>query len=239
MGIKLNRKKSKLFILSFFYRIHKLLPLSNKRKFRLYLNLEWIFDRLAHEMSFKIYSPETHPVRTKSKDFILQKISSESVVLDLGCNLGDIGFVIAEKAKEVVGIDYNAKAIAEANRVYKRENLTFICGEALQYLEKREKKFDTLILSHILEHLDNPDEFLFKFKDYFEWIYIELPDFDKYYLNHYRLDQKLELVYTDSDHVTEFDRYELMDLLEKCQIEIVRSEYIYGLQKLWCKNIPK
>lgn len=239
MGIKLNRKKSKLFILSFCYRIHKLIPLSNKKKFRLYLNLEWIFDRLAHEMSFKVYSPEMHPVRTKSKDFILQKISSESVVLDLGCNLGDIAFIIAEKAKEVVGIDYNSTAIAEANRVYKRENLAFIYGEALEYLERREKKFDTLILSHILEHLDNPGEFLFKFKDYFEWIYIELPDFDKYYLNQYRVDQKLELVYSDSDHVTEFDRYELMELLEKCQIEIVRSEYIYGLQKLWCKNILK
>ncbi len=213
------------------------MPLSSKRKFRLYLNLEWIFDRLAHEMSFRIYSPEMHPVRIKSVPFIMQKISNQSIVLDLGCNLGDIAYVIAEKAKEVVGIDYNQSAIDEARRVYKRENLTFIYGEALEYLAKKEKGFDTLILSHILEHLDKPEEFLMNFKNYFEWIYIELPDFDKYYLNHYRVDQKLDLVYTDTDHVSEFDRYELMNLLERCNIEIVRSEYIYGLQKLWCRNM--
>ena len=84
--------------------------------------------------------------------------------------------------------------------------------------------------------MDDPEKFLSDFKDHFQWIYIELPDFDKHYLNHYRLEQKLELIYTDTDHVSEFNRFELMDLLEKCKLEIVKSEYIYGLQKIWCKN---
>jgi SAM-dependent methyltransferase len=235
MGIKLKRQKPRNFLLSFFYRLDRLIPLSSRKKIRLYLNLEWIFDRLAHEASFKVYAPHEHPIRTKSASFILQQIRPGSIVLDLGCDLGDIAYIIAGKAKEVVGIDYSERAINIAKQRYNRPNLSFVHGEALEYLGSNQKKFDTLILSHILEHLDEPEQFLRKFKDFFEQIYIELPDFDRHYLNQYRLDLGLELVYSDNDHVSEFDRYELNTMLEKCNIEVIRSEYMYGVQKLWCK----
>ncbi|MCD6067373.1 MAG: metW [Bacteroidetes bacterium] len=235
MGIKIPRKKPAVFILTLIYRLHKLLPLRAEKKFRLYLNLEWIFDRLAHEMSFKIYKPADHPIRLHSKPFILQQITPQSVVLDLGCNLGEITHFIAEKAAEVTGIDYSEKAIAIARSRYQRDNLSFVHAEALGFLTSNKKKFDTLILSHILEHLDEPETFLMRHKDFFKQIYIELPDFDRYYLNQYRVDQKLKLIYSDNDHVTEFNRYELMDLLERCGLQVVRSEYIYGLQKVWCR----
>jgi hypothetical protein len=49
----------------------------------------------------------------------------------------------------------------------------------------------------------------------------------------------MPLVYTDADHVYEFDRYEMMDLLKNAGLEIVSAEYIFGLQRIWCKVIPK
>ena len=73
-----------------------------------------------------------------------------------------------------------------------------------------------------------------EFKDYFKSIYIELPDFDWYYLNHYRLKLNLRLIYSDDDHVSEFDRNELKTLLDECNIKVVKEEYKYGVQKLWC-----
>ncbi len=235
MGVKLERKKPRILLLTILYRLHKILPLSKRTKIRLYLDLEWIFDRLAHEMSFVVYKPNDHPWRYFTKKTILNHIDSTNRVLDLGCNLGDISFMIAEKAKAVVGIDYNEKAIHTAKERYQKENLTFLHAEALDYLKNNTEKFDTLILSHILEHLDDPKGFLLSFKDYFERIYIELPDFDRYYLNHYRKDLNCKLIYSDDDHITEFDRYELRDLLKECKIEVFEAEYIYGVQKLWCR----
>jgi SAM-dependent methyltransferase len=236
LGIKLIRNKKRNILLSIIYRIQKLLPLNNERKLKLFLNLEWIFDRLSHEMSIKNYEASQHPGRLLSKKTILSNIKETSIVLDLGCNLGDISSFIAEIAKEVVGIDYNKKAIEAAKQKYKKDNLFFYHGEALEYLNNNEKKFDILILSHILEHLDNPEDFLKKFKDHFREIYIEVPDFDRYYLNLYRQEKGLELIYSDEDHVSEFDRDELKLLLDACGITINKAEYRYGMQKLWCST---
>lgn len=98
-----------------------------------------------------------------------------------------------------------------------------------------EPKYDVLILSHILEHRDNLAQFLLDYKNYFHFIYIQVPDFDRGYLNHYRHDLKMNMIYTDNDHVGEFNRYELSELLSSCVIGIAEAEYRYGVQKLWCQ----
>ena len=235
MGIKTYRQKPKNLLVSAIYRLQKILPMTNKAKFKLFLNLEWIFDRLSHEMSFKLYSSEKHPFRKFSKKFLMENIEATNTVLDLGCNIGDVSNIVAEKAKEVVGIDYNKRIIEIAKQLNKKPNLNFYNMEALEFLKGNSKHFDVLILSHFLEHIDEPKEFLMNFKSYFKHIYIELPDFDRYYLNHYRKDFNLKLIYTDDDHISEFDRDELKILLNECQIEIIKEEYKYGVQKLWCK----
>jgi SAM-dependent methyltransferase len=217
------------------YRLHKVLPISRRAKFKLYLNMAWMFERLSTEMSYKYYPPEKHPVRIFQKNFILKHLGENDTVLDLGCNAGEITSMLAEKAKKVVGIDYDKIAIEKAKLTHKKSNLEFYHGEALEFLANNKEHFDVLILSHILEHLDSPKDFIYAFKNYFRFIYIELPDFDKTYLNHYRKDLNMQLIYTDNDHVSEFDRGELAELLTVCDIEIVEAVYRFGLQQLWCR----
>lgn len=235
MGLQIAREKKRHWLLTLLYRLDKLIPLNNGRKLKLYLDLEWIFNRLVMEKSFKHYPPEEHPFRTDSWNFLSKYIDNSSVVLDLGCKYGEFAASIATKAKKVVGIDYDEGAVKIANKNYKTENLEFVAAEALDYLAKNEFQFDVLILSHILEHLDEPKQFIHKFKSFFKYIYIELPDFDATYHNHYRVKTGTSLVYTDMDHVTEFDRFELQRLLNDCNMEIVEAEYRFGVQKLWCK----
>jgi SAM-dependent methyltransferase len=235
MGIKLIRKKKVNYLGSFFYAFNRILPLSKKAKFKLYLNLEWIFERFAHEYSFKNYTPGGHPVRLHTKKILLDFIKEDQTVLDLGCYGGDMSVYLADKAKLVVGVDYNQNAIDLANKRYRKDNLKFICADAFEYLKNTEVKFDILIMSHILEHLDEPELFLKQYAPFFKYVYIELPDFEKSFLNQYRKDLNLKLVYTDDDHVSEFDREELETVIKKCGLTIVRAEYIYGLQKIWCK----
>jgi SAM-dependent methyltransferase len=236
MGVKLNREKKILFLQRFFYALDRLLPFSNERKLKLYLNLEWMFERFAHEYSYKNYTTETHPVRIYTNELLKSFINKEHTVLDLGCHEGEITNYLADIAKYVVGIDYNKGYIDLANKTYKKDNLEFICAEAHDYLQAKTKKFDVLVLSHILEHIDEPEAFLKKFTPFFNYVYIELPDFDKSLMNHYRKDYKLPLIYTDGDHVSEFDRYELIDIFNKTNLTVVHSEFRFGLLRFWCKT---
>jgi SAM-dependent methyltransferase len=237
MGIKLQRIKKKEILLSVFYKLNKLIPFSAATKLKWFLNLEWLFERMSHEYSFKNFTDEEHPLRKFTREQLLEWIKPDDVILDLGCHEGKMSAYMAEKAKQVVGIDYNNVAIEEAKKTYKKDNLSFHCVEAYDYLTTTSIKFDVLILSHILEHLDNPDEFLQKFAPFFKYVYIELPDFDKTYLNHYRKKLNLSLIYTDADHITEFDRIELKKVIENNNLKIINTANIYGLHKVWCEVI--
>ena len=233
MGVKLQRKKGRHFLLSVLYRIHQLIPASSERKLRWYLDLEWIFERLALETSFKYYRSQEHPIRRSAAEFVLQRLTPEDRVLDLGCKYGEMSHDLAGKAAFVVGIDHDARAIEVAKRRL-APNMEFHCMDAVEYLKNAGRKYDVLILSHILEHLDDPKEFLERFKTYFDRIYIELPDFDRSFMNQYRKDLGMELIYTDIDHVSEFDRHELTRLLEDAGIKILDTEYRFGMQRYWC-----
>ena len=235
MGLKLERKKQFNGWLSLAYRLKKILPLSQKWKLKLFLDLEWTFARFAHEASFKLYAIEDHPVRKFTKQFLLQNLSANQTVLDLGCKQGELSNMIAEKVKTVIGIDHDGRAIQTAKTKFLRDNLCFVEAEAYQYLSGQNQVFDVLILSHILEHLDEPESFLLSFKQFFKFIFIEVPDFDSSYLNHYRKDFKNSLIYSDNDHVSEFDRIELKELLLECGFIVLKEEYRFGVQRLWCK----
>lgn len=238
MGIQLPRKKKRNLLLSIIYRLHRLVPLGADRKMRLYLDLEWIFKRLALETSFQRYGFADHPVRKYSMAFILRHLRPSDSVLDLGCKYGDMSAAMAQKVERVVGIDHDPKAIERARRDHVHSNLEFHHADALGHLRERGRPYDVLILSHILEHLDDPRRFILDFKSWFRYIYVELPDFDATYLNDFRRDLGVDLIYTDNDHISEFDRDDLRSLLEECGIRIVEAEYRHGVQRLWCEVNP-
>ncbi len=236
MGVRLPRAKKRHFLLSLLYRLSKLPFASNKAKFGLFLDLEWIFERLAHEKSFDYYPGEKHPLRQYSNSYILNLLMESDSVLDLGCHAGQITAVLAEKAKEVVGIDYDKTAIEAAQKQHQKPNLTFVHDRVEHYLAANQRSFDVLILSHILEHLEKPKDILLACRPFVTYVYVELPDFDKSYLNHYRHDLNRDLIYTDMDHVSEFDRFEMKKLLADCGFDILESEYRFGVQRHWCKK---
>lgn len=237
MGLKLKREKHYGVWVKIFYLLKKLLPLSPKNKLKLFLNLEWIFWRFALEESSRIYEGVKHPLREKAMLFLSQYLKKEYNVLDLGCARGEVTRRVSEHVNKVKALDYNQIHIDVAKEKNQRDNIEYICGEALDFLKNNDTKFDVLILSHILEHLDDPDEFLSMYKGYFDYIYIELPDFEKSYSNIYRQELNMSLNFTDGDHISEFDRDEMLELTKKNKIEIIGSEYKFGFQRHWCKVI--
>jgi SAM-dependent methyltransferase len=234
MSLKFRRQKDRHFLLSLLYKLDKYVPLSGRRKLKLYLDLEWIFERLAHERSFSVF-PE-HPVRQKTFSFLQKHLSSAHRVLDLGCSTGTLSRQIADRVKFVAAIDHNPELIVVAQKEHPPANLVFETADAAEFLSRSPELFDVLILSHVLEHLDNPKEFLQTHMARFGNLYIEVPDLERTPLNEYRMQLKSQLQYSDSDHIWEFTREDIHALLDSCGLQIVDSEFRYGVQKYWCKN---
>ncbi len=234
MTLILERKKRRLWYKSLLYRL-KMLPLPAKIKLKMFLNLEWMFERMALEISWSVFPTEEHPMKVLNRRFISDCLLPEHSVLDLGCKQGHDAYLMATKCSRVVGIDYDTDAIAYAKEQYRRPNLDFLAIEGVNYLTRSPHKFDVLVLSHVLEHLDDPLGFLRQFRSFFKFVYIEVPDFDRSVLNHFRKSLRMELLYSDDDHISEFDRYNLMSVIEKSGLEVVRSEIMYGNMKFWCR----
>lgn len=237
MGLHLKRKKERVFLLSLMYRLSKLLfILKPKSRFNLYLTLEWVFDRLAHEESFTYFSYENHPLRQQTINFIKKQVALTDTVLDLGSGYGDMSNKLADFSEKVVGVDYMKGYVEIARSKYNKPNLEFINGDAFDYIKTCPEEFDVIILSHILEHIDDPLDFLKKCAPHAKKIFIELPDYDKTYLNHYRTQLKNKIQYTDADHIWEFDREELLELIKDVNLKVIETEFRFGVIKVWCET---
>ncbi len=233
MGQKFTRKKPRNILTSIIYRLG-VLPFASKRsKFKLYSDLSWIFNRLSLENSFACMDPEEHPTRLMTLKYIISEVNADSTILDIGCSQGDISYKLSEICKEVVGIDYNFKSIINAKNKYIKNNLNFLCMDASEYLLKSEKKFEVMICSHIIEHLEDPKNFLRSYKNYFKKIYIEIPDFDNTYVNILRNKIGIQPHYSDTDHVFEFSRDELENIFKELNLKVIKCEFRYGVMQYW------
>lgn len=236
MQLKLTRKKDRIWLLTIIYRINKLASfLDRKSKIRFFLNMEWIFSRLALEEASHVFLPGEHPRWKFTYNFLSRIIDKNSTVLDFGCKYGDLSSLVASIAKKVIAVDYDTKALDIARKNYPAGNIDFISSDAFAYLETYNGRVDLILLSHIIEHLDEPELLLTRAAKFTRYIYIEVPDFDSDYMNHFRLQTGNKLIYSDNDHITEFDRDGIHLLLTKANLKIKREEYRYGVIKVLCE----
>jgi SAM-dependent methyltransferase len=223
MGVRLERNTPRNLLASLVYRINRYLPLSKGRKLDLMLDLAWVSHRLSIENAAELSLNRKAP-----NAFLQSGIKPDDRVLEIGCDRGQV--LASIDAAERVGVDYNASAIAAGKKQF--PELTLIAGEARDYLAESEP-FDVVILSHVLEHVDRPDEFLASVKDRFDRIYVEVPDFDWTDLNSLRVQRKRGLLHMDDDHIAEFDRDELEQIFERLQLRIIDREFRHGVMRYW------
>jgi ubiquinone/menaquinone biosynthesis C-methylase UbiE len=84
-------------------------------------------------------------------------------VLDAGCGTGYGSVFLATRgASSVTAIDISDEALAEAKRLYQRDNLRFIKGdvERLSEIPDLGSPFDLVVNLENIEHLANPTHFL-------------------------------------------------------------------------------
>ena len=72
-------------------------------------------------------------------------------ILDIGCGFGDLLIYWQSRGADVLGIDFEARAVAMA----KKNNVTVIHGNVLD-VNIMPGSFDVAVLNHSLEHFQNP-----------------------------------------------------------------------------------
>ncbi|MCB1756280.1 MAG: methyltransferase domain-containing protein [Gammaproteobacteria bacterium] len=89
------------------------------------------------------------------------------VVLDIGCSQGVGPILLGRQGISVTGIDISQKSVDEANEALRSEpeavqkNVTFKRADFLAY-ESGQTGLDTITITEVLEHLDEPEPFIEK-----------------------------------------------------------------------------
>ncbi|MBI4437468.1 class I SAM-dependent methyltransferase [Candidatus Uhrbacteria bacterium] len=133
--------------------------------------------------------------------FFLNHIRSSDRVLDIGCGNGALAYDLAGKASHVVGIDLNAKNQAMWTYRFERENLAYHFGDATTF--SPQERFDVVVLSNVLEHIEHRVEFLTKIKHLAPLFLIRVPMFDRDWITLYKKELGLEYR-LDKTHFTEY-----------------------------------
>jgi SAM-dependent methyltransferase len=234
MGIRVPKEKTIPLFVRLAYLVNRLPRKSRTSRLSLLLDLEWILNRLCHEESYALFSKEDHPCRQATEQFIGRVLPPGAVVLDIGCGSGDLTSVLARSADSVIGIDHDRDCIAVAQENHRLSNVAFLVGEAEECLASVETKFDVVVLSHVLEHLEAPILLLEQVSSRCGFVYLEVPDFEYGPNNEYRRILERPISFGDVDHLYEFDREELEALLREANLEVLSTSHRLGMLRFWC-----
>ncbi|KGF71878.1 hypothetical protein DO97_14680 [Neosynechococcus sphagnicola sy1] len=182
--------------------------------------------------------PYNHGVHVKHRlmgyhDFFVQRLHPGERVLDIGCGTGAVAYDMAARAGAVVmGIDLEAEHIATARRLFSHPNLRFVQGNVLTALP--DIPFDTLVISNILEHIEQRVTFLKTVQAQLQphrWL-VRVPMYDRDWLVPLR--QELGLFhFSDRTHFTEYTQASFAAEMQAAELTITHLQINWG--EIWAE----
>lgn len=160
--------------------------------------------------------------------FFVDNVNPNDIVLDIGCGNGPLTRDLAKKAKRVVGIDLNAENIRMAEEKYLAPNIEYLVGNAIDY--EFNQRFDVVILSSVLEHIEDRGDFLNKTKNLAPKILIRVPTMDRDWITLYKKEIGLEYR-LDKTHFIEYTLESFKGELQKAGLKIDRFSIQFG--EIW------
>ena len=135
----------------------------------------------------------------KYHNFFLINIENNSKVLDIGCGNGIVAYLLSKKVKSVIACDINKKSLKIAKNRFARHNIKFLIADATKYNFK--EVFDYVILSNVLEHIENRIKFLNKIKTLTRFILIRIPMINRSWLTLYKKEMGFDYKLDPSHHI--------------------------------------
>ena len=172
----------------------------------------------------------------KYHDFFVERISPGERVLDVGCGYGAVAYSVASRAGAVVvGIDLRAENIVKARQLFQHPNLSFLQGDVLQGLPK--ESFDVIMLSNILEHIEQRMEFLTIVHERLspQRCLIRVPMFNR----DWRVPLREELAmsyFSDPTHYTEYTQESFEKEIRAAGLTITHLQINWG--EIWAEVRP-
>jgi len=186
--------------------------------------------RIASILVKKLEKDHLHPKHRimNYHQFFVDNIEIGDKILDLGCGNGALTYDAAKKANRVIGIDLSKKNIQIANAKYGRENIKYIVGDATKDLSS--EKFDAIILSNVLEHIEDRLAFLESIKHLAPKILIRVPMINRDWVALYKKELGVEWR-LDNSHYIEYTLEGLQQELKKTGLRIINYSVQFG--EIW------
>lgn len=164
-------------------------------------SLVWLHNTSYHAISFFSSHSGLHPKHAilNYHQFFVDRVNATDRVLDVGSGNGAVAFDVAQKAKQVVGIDIRPRNVASATEKYQRANLRFIQGDAVAHAFS--EAFDVIILSNVLEHIEHRVEFLQKLSAIAPRLLIRVPLLSRDWISVYKKQQGFEYRLDDTHFI--------------------------------------
>ncbi len=90
------------------------------------------------------------------REILENNVAKEAQILEVGSGLGYLTYAIRERGFNIVGLDISSDAVEQAKKKF---GDYFICEDIFQYVKNNEGRFDTIILTEVIEHISNPTGF--------------------------------------------------------------------------------
>lgn len=166
-------------------------------------------------------------------EFFSANVGPNDRVLDIGCGNGSLAKDVAKYAKSVTGIDIDEQLIAKAKRKNPAPNLEYKVGDVTRDLSN--EKFDVIIMSNVLEHIDKRVEFLKSIKPLANKFLFRVPMIDREWVTLYK--RELGLDYRlDTTHFTEYTFVQFKSEFEQAGYRIENHSVQFG--EIWAVIRP-
>ena len=197
-----------------------------KRAIKVFIRLHNYSHRKIAELA-SILEGGFHPKHriTKYHDFFIDHIESSDTVLDVGCGIGLLSYKVAKKAKQVTGIDFSEPNINYAKEHYQMPNLEFILGDVTEY--KFPRQFNKIILSNVLEHIDDRVGLLKVLRDISDTILFRVPMESRDWLTIYKKELGLEYR-LDITHRIEYRQETIEEELRDSGWKVLDYQVVWG-----------
>lgn len=172
-----------------------------------------------------------HPKHLIKSDVWFNRfLSKNDLVLDLGCNSGQISFKIAKKVTKVIGFEIDERLIKTAQASLKKNNIKnveFLQGDANERLPFKNNCFDKVICSDVLEHLEKRDFALSEIRRVLKpngilFLVTDNPD-----TSWKKLQRSAGLFYyADPDHKYEYPKTKILDKLKKQKFDVISVDTV-------------
>jgi len=124
-------------------------------------------------------NPTAHDIAEHTARVVSTILPKGNSVVDIGCGSGLLVDQLARIGYQATGSDWSESVVEFARKHYQGEYLLANVEQGLDI----GRKFDCIVASHILEHLENPHEFLQSVKRIMEpdgYLVIAVPNLDWY-----------------------------------------------------------